>query len=240
MPFWPANCVASFGRIRHCWVCSSWNCQTTSAIRSTHILAKIRWKSPRDRVGGGFRSLLLDNFPRRETPAFPSICSTTAIFQFTSPRRDELGKSTIMSPQGDERLRYNSVTNHVNFNSRLRKETNNFVGLFYALFHISTHVSVRKRTILYILFFLYFFYFNSRLRKETNWKLYNWRFDWSISIHVSARRRTLHFRSHLFPSMYFNSRLREETNFALSLPSISVNVFQLTSPRGDELLSFFI
>ena len=175
-------------------MCSSWNCQTTSAIRSTHILAKIRWKSPRDRVGGGFRSLLLDNFPRRETPAFPSIC-TTVIFQFTSPRRDELGKSTIMSPQGDERLRYNSVTNHVNFNSRLRKETNNFVGLFYALFHISTHVSVRKRTILYILFFLYFFYFNSRLRKETNF---------------------YHFLFKLYIYIYFNSRLRKETNFRLT------------------------
>ena len=127
-------------------MCSSWNCPTTSAIRSTHILAKIRWKSPRDRVGGGFRSLLLDNFPRRETPAFPSIC-TTAIFQFTSPRRDELGKSTIMSPQGDEQL----------------------------------------------------------------------------------------CRPFLCFVPYFNSRLRKKTNFALSLPSISVNVFQLTSPRGDEL-----
>ena len=201
-------------------MCSSWNCPTTSAIRSTHILAKIRWKSPRDRVGGGFRSLLLDNFPRRETPAFPSIC-TTAIFQFTSPRRDELGKSTIMSPQGDERLRYNSVTNHVNFNSRLRKETNNFVGLFYALFHISTHVSVRRRT--YLAPQQLADYFASLL----------------ISTHVSARRRTGNYtiedltgvfqftspqgNEHLIllfvlSANNFNSRLRKETNNTGYLP----------------------
>ena len=178
-------------------MCSSWNCPTTSAIRSTHILAKIRWKSPRDRVGGGFRSLLLDNFPRRETPAFPSIC-TTAIFQFTSPRRDELGKSTIMSPQGDEQLCRPFLCFVPYFNSRLRKETN-CSALVCAI--VSD-------------------YFNSRLRKETNFYVYFSSYTSFISIHVSVRRRTNLRRINTEKSMNFNSRLRKETNDAM--PSSSV------------------
>ena len=184
-------------------MCSSWNCPTTSAIRSTHILAKIRWKSPRDRVGGGFRSLLLDNFPRRETPAFPSIC-TTAIFQFTSPRRDELGKSTIMSPQGDEQLCRPFLCFVPYFNSRLRKETNYSIYTFLLILllfqltspqgdeheqvtvytnvqSISTHISVRRRT-MQIMQNAEHFVISTRVSaRETNniykyikgWKLYN-------------------------------------------------------------------
>lgn len=193
-------------------MCSSWNCPTTSAIRSTHILAKIRWKSPRDRVGGGFRSLLLDNFPRRETPAFPSIC-TTAIFQFTSPRRDELGKSTIMSPQGDEQLCRPFLCFVPYFNSRLRKETNR-ITLLYSLdcfpFQLMSpqgdepvYWNEKQEIVLFqftsprgdelkmarVLIRVY--HFNSRLREGTNtfFQVFFKRI-FSITTHIPARRRT--------------------------------------------------
>ena len=192
-------------------MCSSWNCPTTSAIRSTHILAKIRWKSPRDRVGGGFRSLLLDNFPRRETPAFPSIC-TTAIFQFTSPRRDELGKSTIMSPQGDEQLCRPFLCFVPYFNSRLRKETNYSIYTFLLillLFQLTSPQGDEHKAVSLFISLLLF----------------------QITSPQGDELQILVLGTY---SSYFNSHPSKETNLYSSVVFHLISSFQLASPQGDE------
>ena len=120
-----------------------------------------------------------------------------------------------------------SKNHHPNFNSRLRKETNDHLG--------------RRTGRVYG-------HFNSRLRKETNninnalmtlakkfqltsqrgdehksW--YTWIRGIYISTHVSVRRRTCCRCYYSLSILHFNSRLRKETNtIDLSLEDFSSRI----------------
>ena len=115
---------------------------------------------------------------------------------------------------GDEHKSLVAVLiNQLNFNSRLPKETNRHVIFFNSFIDISTHVSVRRRTVC-LLQYMHFhiLHFNSRLRKETNDADY-------------AERGTL---------CDFNSRLCQGDEQHLQVYQRMEVWFQLTSPQGDE------
>ena len=141
------------------------------------------------------------HIPLRGWTSPGTFCSSSQIFQFTSPQGDEPDHSIIL-------LRLFSISTHVSVRRRTSFGVNKLKSI-----DISTHVSVRRRTFwpwgkteksqnfnsrlpketntIAILCNTCLQNFNSRLRKETNIsasiilalpKL--------ISIHVSARRRT--------------------------------------------------
>ena len=146
------------------------------------------------------------------------------------------------------------------FNSHPHKETNAIpLSAFIWWKIISTHVSARERTpsFKYSLNALSVLQltspqgdehkiplspqvdrnFNSRLRKETNMILHSPKFVKTISTHVSIRRRTA--IQHLFPApenISTHVSVRRRTNTPCNFPSRLL--FQLTSPRGDELILY--
>ena len=152
------------------------------------------------------------------------------LFQLTSLQRDE----QVLSPFVYILLYFNSrlrketnqmMTVHrlkvAYFNSRLRKETNIKFHCHLRQIEISTHVSARRRTLVFYLITFYLTYFNSRLRKGTNIKqfLYSYHF------------------------CYFNSRLREETNPAEPTTSFSTKLISnhvSVRRRTSLLLCFFL
>ena len=127
-------------------------------------------------------------------------------FQFTSPQGDEQEVKPsvdfgwifqLTSPQGDEHLILLSVLSASNFNSRLRKETNSGDEDLKALEDISTHVSVRRRTMQIMQnaeHFVISTHVSARRRTVVNVRNHP---KLRISIHVSARRRTLHSHCYL-------------------------------------------
>ena len=103
------------------------------------------------------------------------------------------------------------------FNSRLRKETNGIVRIICGNDAISTHVSARRRT----------------LRPVHPWDRMN------ISIHVSVGRRTARSILALYRPVNFNSRLRRETN---AVHAVQLRLALLISTHvsvGRRTQSFF-
>ena len=163
------------------------------SVRLT-FLQKIRWKNPRDRVGGGFRSLLLDHM------GFSINMYNCNISIHVSLRRRTDFLASILLGTG--------ISIHVS----LRRRRTPGRDLIKARYTISTHISARERTpsfkcslnALSVLQLtspqrdehfssfnsLRIVYFNSRLCKETNAAFALLSPSATISIHVSVRRRT--------------------------------------------------
>ena len=163
------------------------------SVRLT-FLQKIRWKNPRDRVGGGFRSLLLDHMGfsinmyncnisihvslrRRRTPGRDLIKARYTISTHISARErtpsfkcslNALSVLQLTSPQRDEHFSSFNSLRIVYFNSRLCKETNAAFALLSPSATISIHVSAMRRTKII-----------TQIKQI-----------YLISTHVSARRRT--------------------------------------------------
>ena len=142
-----------------------------------------------------------------------------------------------------------SKNHHPNFNSRLRKETNDHLGRRTGRVYGHFNSRLRKETNDCSQFCgCTTTYFNSRLRKETNninnalmtlakkfqltsqrgdehksW--YTWIRGIYISTHVSVRRRTCCRCYYSLSILHFNSRLRKETNtIDLSLEDFSSRI----------------
>ena len=97
------------------------------SVRLT-FLQKIRWKNPRDRVGGGFRSLLLDHM------GFSINMYNCNISIHVSLRRRTDFLASILLGTG--------ISIHVS----LRRRRTPGRDLIKARYTISTHISARERT----------------------------------------------------------------------------------------------
>ena len=145
------------------------------------------------------------------------------LFQFTSPYGDEHRWSKLLCLLLHFNSRLLSETNfyrvwlvqkRCNFKSRFLAETNGFLLSGVLCQRISTHVSVRKRTVC-LLQYMHFhiLHFNSRLREGTNDHL--GRRTGRVYGHFNSRLRketNKRLNLALTSAGYFNSRLRKETN----------------------------